>query len=57
MQKAILFLLLLGSLTPNLLACGERATLPVEAGMGRRPTLPAPNPTLIPTVNIAPAKL
>ena len=37
-------------------ACGERATLPVQAGIGRQPTLPPPNPTLIPTVNIAPAK-
>jgi glucose/arabinose dehydrogenase len=40
----------------GIIACGERATLPLEAGMGPRPTLPAPNPTLIPTVNIAPAK-
>lgn len=36
-------------------ACGERATLTVAAGTGAQPTLPAPNPTLIPTVNIAPA--
>lgn len=36
-------------------ACGESATLPVLAGTGPKPTLPAPNPTLIPTVNIAPA--
>ncbi|MDI6025097.1 sorbosone dehydrogenase family protein [Corticibacterium sp. UT-5YL-CI-8] len=33
----------------------EQATLPVEAGYGPSPTLPAPNPTLIPTVNIAKA--
>jgi glucose/arabinose dehydrogenase len=38
-----------------LVACGERATLTVAAGTGAQPTLPAPNPTLIPTVNIAPA--
>jgi glucose/arabinose dehydrogenase len=56
MHKAIIFSLLLGSLILNLLACGEKATLPMEAGIGPRPTLPAPNPTLIPTVNIAPAK-
>jgi glucose/arabinose dehydrogenase len=37
-------------------ACGDRATLPVEAGIGPHPTLPSPNPTLIPTVDIAPAK-
>ena len=35
--------------------CGERATLPDTAGIGPHPTLPPPNPTLIPTVNIAPA--
>ncbi|HTN65926.1 MAG TPA: sorbosone dehydrogenase family protein [Burkholderiaceae bacterium] len=40
----------------NLSACAEMATLPVEAGIGPNPTLPAPNPTLVPTVNIAPAK-
>ncbi|MGH8656766.1 MAG: PQQ-dependent sugar dehydrogenase, partial [Gammaproteobacteria bacterium] len=40
----------------GLAACGERATLPVQAGIGPQPTLPSPNPTLIPTVNIAPAK-
>ena len=31
------------------------ATLPEQAGVGPNPTLPLPNPTLIPTVNIAPA--
>ncbi|MCV6804533.1 sorbosone dehydrogenase family protein, partial [Achromobacter ruhlandii] len=36
-------------------ACGEVARLPVEAGMGPRPELPAPNTTLIPTVNTAKA--
>ena len=35
--------------------CAERATLPVEAGTGPSPTLPEPNHTLIPTVNIAKA--
>ncbi|HEX9773578.1 MAG TPA: sorbosone dehydrogenase family protein [Steroidobacteraceae bacterium] len=39
----------------GLAGCGEVATLPDEAGTGPDPTLPAPNPTLIPTVNIAPA--
>jgi glucose/arabinose dehydrogenase len=34
-------------------ACGEMATLPEDAGFGPRPELPAPNPTLLPTVNIA----
>ena len=36
-------------------ACGESATLPVIAGQGPDPVLPEPNPTMIPTVNIAPA--
>jgi glucose/arabinose dehydrogenase len=39
-----------------LTACGESATLPVSAGTGTQPTLPTPVHTLIPTVNIAPAK-
>ncbi|MDB5791632.1 MAG: sorbosone dehydrogenase [Massilia sp.] len=37
-------------------ACGDRSTLPVNAGVGPTPALPAPNKSLIPTVNIAPAK-
>ena len=39
-----------------LAACGETATLPISAGTGPQPTLPLPQQTLIPTVNIAPAK-
>jgi glucose/arabinose dehydrogenase len=38
-----------------LAACGETATLPVEAGMGTDPQLPEPNPSLFPTVNVAAA--
>ena len=38
-----------------LTACGETAQLPIAAGMGANPQLPRPNPTLIPTVNIAQA--
>ena len=48
--------LLLSLVILNLGACGEVATLPEQAGIGPHPTLPSPNPTLIPTVNIAPAK-
>ncbi len=40
----------------GLAACGEVAKLPVTAGIGPNPTLPPPNKTLIPTVNIAEAK-
>ncbi len=47
---------LAGLLALTLAACGEVATLPVSAGTGAQPTLPAPKRTLIPTVNIAPAK-
>ncbi|OGA95857.1 MAG: sorbosone dehydrogenase [Burkholderiales bacterium RIFCSPHIGHO2_12_FULL_61_11] len=47
-----LCLALLGAL----LACGDTALLPPEAGMGTNPTLPPPKTTLIPTVNIAPAR-
>jgi Glucose/sorbosone dehydrogenases len=38
-----------------LTACSEVAQLPVAAGTGPHPQLPPPNPTLIPTVNIAQA--
>jgi glucose/arabinose dehydrogenase len=37
-------------------ACGDTATLPVEAGMGPEPVLPPPNASLFPTVNVAPAR-
>jgi hypothetical protein len=37
-------------------ACGETAKLPEAAGIGPNPTLPAPAKTLMPTVQIAPAK-
>ncbi|HEX8481837.1 MAG TPA: sorbosone dehydrogenase family protein [Allosphingosinicella sp.] len=37
------------------LASCERATLPVEAGIGPAPTLPKPSRSLVPTVNIAKA--
>ncbi len=37
------------------LSSRERATVSAQAGYGASPALPAPNPGLIPTVNIAPA--
>ncbi len=43
------------ALAAALAGCGDTATLPVAAGTGPNPVLPAPNPTLIPTVRIAPA--
>lgn len=47
--------LIAGMLSVSLAAC-EEAKLPETAGTGANPQLPAPNPTFIPTVNIAPAK-
>ncbi len=38
-----------------LAACGPTSELPVSAGMGAAPTLPAPSSSLIPTVNVAKA--
>jgi glucose/arabinose dehydrogenase len=37
-----------------LIGCGDTAKLPVSAGQGSNPNLPAPSPPKIPTVNIAP---
>lgn len=39
-----------------LVSCGETAQLAEEAGYGRSPALPEPRETLLPTVNIAPAR-
>ena len=48
--------LFLAATAVALAGCGEEATLPVAAGTGPQPQLPSPNATLIPTVNVAPAK-
>jgi len=47
--------LLLAIAALSLAACGDRAKLPVAAGMGPAPLLPAPNKSLIPTVKVADA--
>ena len=47
--------LLLSILVLVLSACAEVASLPVSAGTGAEPVLPVPHPTLLPTLNIAPA--
>jgi len=44
------------SLTLALAACGDAAKLPEQASVGAKPELPAPNHTLIPTVDIPAAK-
>jgi glucose/arabinose dehydrogenase len=48
-------LLLAGAALLALAGCGDRAKLPVTAGMGPAPALPHPNTTLIPTVKVADA--
>lgn len=50
MTKVIILLLSAG-----ITACGGHADLPVSAGTGPDPVLPAPEESLIPIVNIAPA--
>jgi glucose/arabinose dehydrogenase len=47
---------LLALVALGLAGCGEVARLPVSAGIGPNPTLPAPTPTALPTVHIAPAQ-
>ena len=47
---------MLGVAVLALAACSDMITLPISAGTGREPVLPPPRHTLIPTVNIAPAK-
>jgi glucose/arabinose dehydrogenase len=56
MRPASMFRLTLTLALLGLATCGDEATLPVSAGTGPNPKLPPPNPTLIPTVNIAPAR-
>ena len=45
-----------GAIALALAGCGESAKLPEDADVGSNPTIPAPTQTIIPTVNIAPAK-
>jgi glucose/arabinose dehydrogenase len=46
----------LAAVTLALIGCAQSALLPVSAGTGPNPTLPEPQKSLIPTVNIAPAQ-
>ncbi len=48
--------ILLGLAALGLAGCGEKATLPIEAGIGSDPRLPPPREAFLPTVNIAPAQ-
>ena len=45
-----------GLLCLGLSGCAEQAALPVSAGTGLSPELPPPRQTIVPTVNIAPAR-
>ena len=54
MRAPLTPLLVLAAL--GLTACGDVARLSVSAGTGPTPTLPAPSPSLLPTLNIAPAQ-
>ena len=49
-------LIVIGALLLTLAGCAGRATLPVAAGTGPQPVLPAPQRGLVPTVHIAPVK-
>jgi len=48
--------LLAASLLLGVAGCAEKSRLPAFASVGPTPTIPAPTKTLIPTVDIAPAK-
>ncbi|KQO65693.1 sorbosone dehydrogenase family protein [Methylobacterium sp. Leaf88] len=50
---ALAVVLLGGAAFVRFVVYPEQATLEASAGQGANPTLPAPNPTLMPTVNIA----
>ncbi len=50
---ALAVVLLGGAAFVRFIVYPEKATLEAAAGQGTNPTLPAPNPTLMPTVNIA----
>ena len=45
-----------GATALSLAACSPLASLPFSAGVGPDPQLPPPPKTIVPTVNIAPAK-
>ena len=55
-SKILRSALLLAAIAYFCAACREAARLPASAGFGPHPTLPTPDPTIIPTVNIARAR-
>jgi glucose/arabinose dehydrogenase len=56
MRHATSFVLLSCFLALGFSGCGDVATAPIKEEMGPNPKLPPPKHTLVPTVNIAPAK-
>ncbi len=54
MKKSTLNLILLAA--AMLAGCAEKAQMPAEAGMGRHPQIPQARSSMIPTVNVAPAR-
>jgi glucose/arabinose dehydrogenase len=56
MRDAVPVRLIAASLMLSLAACSEKALLPSTAGVGPAPVIPEPVKSLIPTVDIAPAK-
>jgi len=56
MSRNPLCIIALAGAIATLAACADTAQLPVSAGIGPNPKLPPPDPELIPTVDIAPAK-
>lgn len=56
MHKRLLVSSVMTALMLSLNACADNAALPKNVGFGSNPILPEPNPGLLPTVNIAPAK-
>ena len=56
MSRPALHRLVAGLATIGFGCCSGQAALPESAGFGPEPVLPPPKPTLIPTVQIAPAK-
>ena len=55
-QRTLLLGFATAVVTACLTACGAPARLPLSAGVGPHPELPAPSTSLIPLVKIAPAK-
>jgi glucose/arabinose dehydrogenase len=51
-----LVVVLIGLLVVGVTACAAKARLPVSAGTGPNPTLPPPDRTLIPLINVVTAK-